>query len=167
MFKEYPEHRVCVIDAVPIIKKSVKETYSFFLQHNVPASFFSKHKKDLLNVYYHYLFNNFYIETENIKTVYRKVLGIPKKTNNTGVSEFFYANIKPALSVCTLHWCEITSLSNSDTGLIAAIAAEKKFKDHSKLFSFMKHHNLKALSAKIKNKRIFSNLTVDFSRDQK
>lgn len=161
--KEYPEHRVCVIDFLPCIERAVKDTYNFFLELNVPSTFFSKNKKDLLKVFYHYTFSNLCETYQQCESVYRKVFATYNIEEHNVIPTLFLENINTVLKVCPVHWCKVPSLNSPDVGIAASAATEKQVEVYSKLSKFTKDKQLTAISSKIKKSRLFSNILVDFS----
>jgi len=165
--KEYPEHRVCVIDFLPCIERAVKDTYNFFLELNVPSTFFSKNKKDLLKVFYHYTFSNLCETYQQCESAYRKVFATYNIEERNVIPVLFLKNINTVLKVCPVHWCKVTSLNSPDVGIAASVASEKQIEVYSKLSKFTKEKQLTAISSKIKKSRLFSNILVDFSTVEK
>lgn len=161
--QEYPEHRVCVIDFLPCVERAVKDTYNFFLDLNVPSSFFSKNKKDLLNVFYHFTLTNLCETYQQCDSVYRKVFATYNIEKHSVIPSLFLEKLNTVLKVCPVHWCKVSSLNSPDVGIIASVATEKEANTYSKLCKFTKEKQLTAISSKIKKLRLFSNILVDFS----
>jgi hypothetical protein len=161
-FKEFPEHRVCVIDSTPVIEDSIKDTYKFCIDVGLPVHQWKKSKRDILNIFYHYSLENLCKNYKNCPSTLRKVFATYSITNSN-LPVAFRDAVPQIFKVCPVAWCRVLSFTSPEIGLAAVTAVERSNCTHSKLLKFTKVNYLHAIEKKIKKNRIYSNISVDYS----
>jgi hypothetical protein len=161
-FKEFPEHRVCVIDSMPVIEDSIKDTYKFCIDVGLPVQQWKKSKRDILNIFYHYCLENLCKSHQSCPSTLRKVFATYSIPNNN-VPDTFKIAIPHIFKVCPVAWCKVLSFTSPELGLAAVSALEKNNRPYSRLLKFTKVNYLHAIEKKIKKNRIYSNISVDYS----
>jgi hypothetical protein len=160
---EFPEERVCVINAYPIVEKSIQETFFSLKKLGLSTVLWKYIEKDVRTYFYFYCVQNLYEVYNNHNTKYRKVFVFCTTNKNTVTDRFIKNNLTAMLKVCTFPWCTVTSLASPELCSLAAKACENQHIKVTKLTNFLEKNNLHRLTKRIKKNIFRQKNTVDFS----
>jgi hypothetical protein len=163
---ECPKERICVIDAYPIVEKSIQEAFLNLKKLGINTVLWKYVEKDIRTFFYFYCIQNLYEVYNNHNTKYRKVFAFRVTNQNTVTNNFVKNNLTNMLKACTFPWCVVNSLSSPELCTVASRACDKQHVSVAKLTNFLEKNKLHKLTKKIKKNVFRQKNTVDFSHSQ-
>jgi len=162
-YKEYPQHRVCVIDYYPVITGALATAFKECKKLGITSRHWSLHSRDISNFLFHYCIEGLCEEYTLCPSKLRKVYAV-YINNQTSIADRFLKNhIKTLMKVCPVPWCNVRGFDDPDVEYAALRAVERSNTSLHKLLKFTKKHSLRALESKFKKNQVYLNSSVDLS----